>query len=377
MSDRERLYYLDNLKVLLIFLVIVHHVGQAYGSTGGTWPYSYPGERVSSLGLFFLFNASFFMGLFFFISGYFFPASLDRHGPSRFIADRLIRFGVPVLFAGFAMAPVIEYVKYLHYTGGIGFGDFYVYRWLGLSPDPGAARLFNIAHLWFVEHLLVYAVLYGMIGAMVRRRAGARPVSAPRDVPVYSILLYVALLGLVSHIMRTSWGFPTNRWILFLGFIQVEPAHMPQYLSLFILGVFSYRWSLMESLAKARNIYWLIPGLGIYLITIAQLYHGGRGPALFLWEYREALICAGVSLGLLALFRAYLNRQSHIVRILSENAYGAYIIHVPVVVALQYLGDPVHAGPFTLFVIVSLISIPASFLASFLLRLIPGIKRVL
>ena len=111
MTDKNRLYYLDNLKVFLIFLVIVHHVGQAYGSTGGAWVYSYPGDRVKSLGLLFMFNASFFMGLFFFISGYFFPASFDRHGARQFVIDKLIRFGVPVVIGAFFIIPVIEYVK--------------------------------------------------------------------------------------------------------------------------------------------------------------------------------------------------------------------------------------------------------------------------
>lgn len=105
MTAKNRLYYLDNLKVLLIFLVIIHHVGQTYGSTGGAWFYSYPGDRVESLRFLFRFNAAFFMGLFFFISGYFLPASFDRHGARKFITDKLIRFGIPLIFAAFFYHP--------------------------------------------------------------------------------------------------------------------------------------------------------------------------------------------------------------------------------------------------------------------------------
>jgi hypothetical protein len=53
-----------------------------------------------------------------------------------------------------------------------------------------------------------------------------------------------------------------------------------------------------------------------------------------------------------------------------------YIIHVPVVVALQYAFDPVQAGAFALFVIVSFLSITGSSSASFLIRLVPDMKRV-
>ena len=34
----KRLYFTDNLRVALTIVVIAHHVGQAYGPTGGWWP---------------------------------------------------------------------------------------------------------------------------------------------------------------------------------------------------------------------------------------------------------------------------------------------------------------------------------------------------
>lgn len=35
----NRSFYLDNLKIFLIFLVIMHHVGQGYGPSGEWWFY--------------------------------------------------------------------------------------------------------------------------------------------------------------------------------------------------------------------------------------------------------------------------------------------------------------------------------------------------
>jgi surface polysaccharide O-acyltransferase-like enzyme len=168
-----------------------------------------------------------------------------------------------------------------------------------------------------------------------------------------------------------------DRWIGFLGFIQMEPAHIPQYMSLFILGILAYRWSFLDFISTTRNMFWFLPGLGIYVITIAQLFGTGSQNAFFMWEYREGLLCVGVCIGLLAFFKTYFNRTGRIMQVLSENTYGTYILHVPVVVALQYAFDPVHAGAFTLFVIVSILSTPGAFLVSFFVRLIPGVKRIL
>lgn len=59
-NSKQRLYFLDNLKVFLTLLVIVHHAGQAYGPTGGFWEYiSSLGESIPTLGRFFAVNAAF------------------------------------------------------------------------------------------------------------------------------------------------------------------------------------------------------------------------------------------------------------------------------------------------------------------------------
>ena len=78
-ANANRLSYLDNVKVFLTVLVIFHHAGQAYGQGGG-WAYmpSNPAETLPWIWHFFSTNASFFMGLYFLISGYFVPRSYDR-----------------------------------------------------------------------------------------------------------------------------------------------------------------------------------------------------------------------------------------------------------------------------------------------------------
>lgn len=67
-----RILYLDNLRIFLTTLVVLHHVGQPYGPTGGFWPIA-NAQRAPVLGAFFGVNVAFFMALFFFIAGYFQP----------------------------------------------------------------------------------------------------------------------------------------------------------------------------------------------------------------------------------------------------------------------------------------------------------------
>ena len=52
------------------------------------------------------FNQSFFMGMFFLISGYFVPASVEKKGSWKFMQDRLRRLGIPLLVTWFLLSPL-------------------------------------------------------------------------------------------------------------------------------------------------------------------------------------------------------------------------------------------------------------------------------
>jgi fucose 4-O-acetylase-like acetyltransferase len=69
----ERLAYLDNLRVLLIVLVVLHHLGETYTDVSEWYYEEPPSGAVSSVVLLFVMAASqsFFMGMFFLIAGYF------------------------------------------------------------------------------------------------------------------------------------------------------------------------------------------------------------------------------------------------------------------------------------------------------------------
>jgi len=94
-----RLFHLDNLRVYLTILVILHHTAIAYGAVGD-WPIVDPAvDDISPIFLTFFtaVNQSYFMSAFFLLAGYFTPRSLDRKGRASFIKDRLIRLGIPLL----------------------------------------------------------------------------------------------------------------------------------------------------------------------------------------------------------------------------------------------------------------------------------------
>lgn len=377
MPDARRLYYLDNLKIALTILVIAHHVGQAYGPTGGAWPIQ-EAARAAILGPFFTVNRSFFMSLFFLISGYFMVASYDHHGPGRFLKSRLLRLGVPLLAFFFLIIPLQQYLCHL-YKGDLGplsFRQYYTTHYF--APVNAEA---NFAHLWYVEHLLVFALCYHVLRRTVwkRRKEGQVPTNPPGHA---AIVVFALALAFTSAVVR-RW-YPIDRWVGFLGFIQVAFADVPRDLSCFVLGAVAYRRQWLVGLSNRTGAIWLSVGLTLaalwYAFSLGHLWsalHISREVWGYIYPVWESFLCCGMCIGLLVLFREKLNFQGQWGRLMAENQYAAYLFHVPVVVLVQVGVANAAWSPFTKFVLVTALSVPLTFLLSAAIRTPAIVRKVL
>jgi glucans biosynthesis protein C len=368
-NSRPRLAYLDSLKVLLTALVIAHHAGQPYGPTGGRWPIFEP-ERAAILGPFFSVNAAFFMGLFFLISAYLLPASFDRHGALGVLRDRGVRFGLPIVVFGIGIFGPIGYLDYASHGGSLAFLPYMAQVYIGQWRV-------EIAQLWFVAHLLVYFVLYA-VWRTLRPTAGSDTrLPAPSNA---MILTYTVVLAGVTFLVRTA--FPVDRWVNLLPFVPVEPAHLPQYASLFAIGLVAARHNWLLRLPTATGLTWLSIGLAAailrYLPTGLPFPAGGLSAEALLRSTWEAFICVGLVVGLPVLLREHLSGPNWLSRVCAPLAYGAYVVHVlPVVVGLQFALAGMRLDALAKFALVTLVGVPLSFLFAAALRRLPGVRSVL
>jgi hypothetical protein len=234
-----------------------------------------------------------------------------------------------------------------------------------------------------VGHLLVYALGYALWRRLTRNVQ--LPAAAELPLPTHRTLLaYTLLLALVSAVVR-DW-YPIDRWVTLLV-VPSEIAHLPQYLSLFVLGILAYRGDWLRRLPVATGLTWLGIGLAAAAARYAYSLSAQRWvPAVpeplegLVWPTWEAFICVGLSVGLLVLFREWLGDRGQPGRLLAAMngaAYAAYIVHVLVVVGLQSGLAPISASPFAKFIAVSLAGIALSFGIGHLLRQLPGARKVL
>jgi surface polysaccharide O-acyltransferase-like enzyme len=374
----SRMLFIDNIRVFLTILVILHHLMIIYAGSGS---FLYTEGRQDTLtavlGTWFCaVNQAYFMGFFLLIAAYFVPGSYDRKGARPFLKDRLIRLGIPLLVYSWIISPltwsVINYV-----TRGQAMS------WEQFLPGAGGT-LIGHGPLWFVEVLLVFTAIYVAWRRLFRPNAPVPPVKTDSRFPSSkAIVLFAVLLAAVSFVVRlwypTGWEF---------SLLNLQFPFFAQYIVLFVVGLIAYRRNWLASLSDATGKRWLVVAIVLILMFVPMAVAGGametdepfrgglywQAAAYALWE---SFVCVGMCIGLTYLFRRYANRQGRLTRFLSPNAYTAYIIHAPIITFTALALRNVDAYPLLKFGLAMLIALPLCFVVSNLIRKLPYTDRVL
>lgn len=382
----NRIFYLDYLKAFLCILVVFHHAALPYVE-GVSWHVL---EQKKSVFLepFIATNAGFFMALFFFISGYFIPGSYKKRAVLYFVKDKFIRFSIPLILFFFIIIPITLYYGF-YFSGilpDISFYSYYtkIFFWDGASIQLSKNIYLGQQwmHLWFLIHLFFYILIYSALRVfLIKHPSSLEKIS----LNFYLILFFILLLG-ITFLIRLS--YPIGYWSSFLSFIPIEFAHLPQYIAFFFLGTLSYSYKLLDKLSYLSGRKWLIIGITLAVLRLFQIYLWDINPwhlisgsfsfQGFIYCLWETVLCVSLSIGLLSLFKEYLNKKNNFLLLLSKNSYSVYLFHMPIVtfIQIQLLNFNVKAE--IKFIIVGIISVVLSFLFShFLVRKTPFLNKLL
>ena len=379
---KVRLYFVDNLRILLISLVVLHHTAITYGHTGGWYYYEGQPDELTSIvfALFTTVNQAFFMGFFFMISAYFTPGSYDRKGGGLFLKDRFLRLGIPLLFFIVIIEPLLQYVLAVNVRGFTGS----LWQFLARYFEGQYLENFSLATgpLWFVETLLIFAVIYALWRLWVKPEV---PVPPQRDGNVpgnMTIALFALALGVVSFVVRIWW--PTGRNFELLN---LQPGFFPQYIALFILGLMAYRRNWFMGLSEAKGKLWRNISIATaVLLPVMFIVGGAEGPVPFMgglhWQALalaiwEQFLCVGMIMTLLVWFRRRFNHQGSLAKKMSASAYTVFIIHAPVIVLVTLALQGISLHPLIKFPLVALIIVPLCFWLANYIRKLPLARNIL
>ncbi|WP_406491201.1 acyltransferase [Streptomyces sp. NBC_01604] len=165
------------------------------------------------------------MPLLFLVAGLGARHSLRRRGPGGFARERLLRLGVPLVFATLVLCPLPQWLRLRAADPGYdeSYWEFWP-RFLTVHPDPGDFPFvlegdhFETGHLWFVVLLLAFSLLLApVVGPL--ESAARRSGDAVERRPVL-LLLPVLPLALINSLLGMEEGFAGwNRWAYLLFFL--------------------------------------------------------------------------------------------------------------------------------------------------------------
>jgi glucans biosynthesis protein C len=375
-----RLPFVDNLRVYLTILVLLHHLMITYAGTGD-WYYTerQPDFATKALGAWFCAtNQAYFMGLFLLISAYFVPGSYDRKGAGRFLKDRLIRLGIPLAIFSWVINPLFVYVGLVLSQGlHMPLWRFFPAEYFKTEPLIGAGPL------WFVEVLLIFSLVYMLWRLLVR----AHPTKLAGDVSFPgngAIAVFALLLGIAGFLVRVVFVMDEYNFKP----LNLQLPFFAQYIVLFVVGLIAYRRNWLLNLPDKTGRLWMTIAVLLILLWPPMVVAAGAiaddDPLKGGWHWQslvytlwESSFCISMCIGLIYAFRRYLNKRGRLAGFLVPNAYTAYIIHAPVITALAFVVQDITLYPLLKWAVVALVAVPLCFALGSLIRKLPYTDRVL
>ena len=322
MKSRERLYFLDNLRTFLIFLVVFHHAGVVYESSGLTasfWIVDDP--STSNLpGLVNVVTDIFVMPTLFFVSGFFALSSLERKGAWRFLKSKFRRLMVPWAIAVFTLIPLYKLI--FLYSRGLPQESWTTYFYFSNG-------IFSMSWLWFLPVLFLFNLLYLLLWKL----------NLPADKPPLDLAVAaVFVLGFIYTMVVSVVG-----WIGWTKtpLFDFQNERLLPYFLVFLLGALCYRRKIFDTDQRNMKLYIAVNAtawipINVYLIVLLNyIFRPGEfvvsevADLLLLWFSFHLSMLALLYCALMS-FKYFFYKQGRLGATLGRLSYGVYIIHIGV-----------------------------------------------
>jgi len=350
---RERLNWIDWLKVIVVFGAFLFHAAQPFVVT--SWLVN-DTDKSLLLSLLSGFGYMFGMPLMFLLAGAATWLAVERRGIGGHTGLRLRRLLIPLVLGLVILGPPQAWVAYLAAGGesgplaflGIYLGDLRFY------PNPGWFGEYG-HHLWFLAFLFLYVLLTLPLLSWLRARRAAGSdlrIGALADGPWGLILLLVPIVA--GQLLLRPLVPDYRDW-----------ADFALWLSYFVIGIgaMADRRVLSAILRRRRVTLWLAPIIAIAYLPVVlfgsplDLEHAPgftlAGLAYVAWRTALGWVMALVLVGVAA---TYFTARPRFLGWASDMVLPFYVLHHPVTVVVAAVVVGLSAGLWVKFGLILLVA---------------------
>jgi hypothetical protein len=375
---RARNAALDRTRTFLTLVVLLHHAVIPYTHFGHTDPKSWIGFDMIVLA-----TDSFFMAMFFFLSGLFVWPGLARKGPLQYLHDRLIRLGLPFVICAFTIIPIAYYAIELRQTPDQSFAAFWR-NTITLGPWPSGP-------IWFLWVLLAFDVIASLLHQVSPRLLD--PINRlslhgyERPAAFFTVMLAVTAALYIPG--RVHYG--PGSWFEF-GPFSVQHGRVLLYATYFFFGAGIGAANLAGGLLSAEGRLaksswgWMVTALIPYCLMWVLIYIKREilGNPVKLPDWYEATyglffatFSVAIMFTILAYFLRFMQSGRSILDPMQADAYGMFLLHYPIALWLQYWLFDFDIPAIAKALVVFLLTVILSWAATAALRKLPGANHVL
>jgi glucan biosynthesis protein C len=345
-NNDKRLYFLDWVRIIAFFILILYHVGMYYVSWDWHVKSPHASDAIEPL---MMLSSPWRLGLLFMISGVASSFMLAKISATRFMRQRSVRLLVPLLFGMLVIVPpqpYFEVIEKVAYQGSyLDFMKLYLTGYQHFCRGTDCLILPTWNHLWFVAYLWVYTLLLGALVLALGARFDALSQRVASLLTGWKIIvLPFAVLALARHLLVLHYPSTHALW--------GDWYNHAQYFFLFLLGALVARqgafWVRLESMR------W--PSLGIAFVCWAALMVFYSLPEHFLsaaqaevWRPTMRMVYALCQWTPLVAVCGFAHRHLQFDgagrRYLSLAVFPVYILHQTLIVSIAHLIKPAKLAP--------------------------------
>jgi glucans biosynthesis protein C len=343
---------LDWLRTGAFVLLIAYHSGMPFVS----WGFHLMNDTSSrALELCMLFVNRWRLPLLFCISGAVVGTSLLKRSTGQFLADRMLRLGLP-LIAGMLLFVVPLQIYWERLYKGEITSSFWAFWPSVFTTGPYPEGNLSWHHLWYIVYALVYSLLLAPIARPLARWATGLEILNARVL----LIVFGTAMVLGPGLLDDAWPSTHN--------LIADWANHVQYLLYFLAGFIVYQSpKLLELIAHGKKTLLMLTLVGyvfIYSFIIPRIDTTGWVDVAFgiVWY---GMVWTAV-LALMAYGRQYFTTRPRWLQLANPAVYPVFILHQPVLITICFFVLPMP-WPWAL---KFLLCIAGTFLGAVLLYLI-------
>ena len=373
-----RFAFLDNIRYLMIMLVLIYHSVGAYATVAPHWLIHdntfFAADIIRKL-----FDV-FMMPLLFFLAGYFAPVSLEKKGIWGFLKDKVRRLLAPWGLAVLIFLPLLLYDQPINSVRPFWkywlwyLNSFEIRLRFAQTPEGPTTQ----AIYWFISLLFVFFLLFVLIFTLIRRGRRLTAHDTERKPKsenfVFFELLVFGLLTSVGYFLFLLF-FPDSSWFTLHALLEFQVTRLVPYAGSFAFGVYaqSRGWFADGKPLGSLRLWAVISGIlaGTYLLVGGPVFADTAGTAhwsvgfLLVFAFIRSFLLLSLLVAFFSFGNRYWNHSSGLDRQLSATSYDIYLTHYWFVVAIQaallkWSGGPVLVKVGVVFIITLALSFAVS-----------------